>query len=120
MKIDRNNYEAYFIDYLEGNLDETLVNDFIEFIQQNPDLKEELSLFDSVKTPFRGSCFQQKRKIVQRKISMLKKNLITAAIASLEGDLSETEKHEFENYISTTSRKTGGFGAFQQNKTSGR
>ena len=44
MKINRNNYEAFFIDYLEGNLDEKMVDDFIEFLQQNPDLKEELSV----------------------------------------------------------------------------
>ena len=37
-----------FIDYLEGNLDELLVDDFIEFLQNNPDLKKELSLFESI------------------------------------------------------------------------
>ena len=43
MKINRNNYEVFFMDYLDGNLDESVVNDFIEFLQKNPDLKEELA-----------------------------------------------------------------------------
>jgi hypothetical protein len=42
MEINRNNYEQYFIDYLDGNLDpgqEKVLRSFLEF---NPDLKEEL------------------------------------------------------------------------------
>ena len=31
MKINRENYESFFIDYLEGNLDERQVNDFIDW-----------------------------------------------------------------------------------------
>ena len=32
MKINRENYESFFIDYLEGNLDERQVNDFIDWV----------------------------------------------------------------------------------------
>jgi hypothetical protein len=51
MKITRENYEPYFLDYLEGNLDENLVDDFMEFLQQNPDLKNELEMYESITIP---------------------------------------------------------------------
>ena len=39
--INRDNYEAYLLDYLEGNLEESAVNEFIEFLKQNPRLQED-------------------------------------------------------------------------------
>ncbi len=44
MNITRDNYESWFLDYLEGHLEEGMVNEFIKFIHQNSDLKEELLL----------------------------------------------------------------------------
>ena len=35
-EINRANYEAYFIDYLEGNLDETMIDSFIAFSKREP------------------------------------------------------------------------------------
>jgi hypothetical protein len=99
MKINRDNYEAYFIDYLEGNLGEDLVDDFIEFLQINPDLKEELSLFESVTAEAENVVFQQKEKLYKEKFDS-EKEFDHAAIANLEGDISEIEKKEFEAYIS--------------------
>ncbi|MBC8005772.1 MAG: hypothetical protein H7X84_09885, partial [Verrucomicrobia bacterium] len=47
-KITRDNYEAFFLDYLEGNLEETLIDQFLDFLEKNPDLKEELHLFENI------------------------------------------------------------------------
>ncbi len=115
MKIDRNNYEAYFIDYLDGNLDETLVNDFIEFIQQNPDLKDELALFNSVKIPSEEVVFSKKEKLFKEKYDA-EKEFNYAAIASIENDLSETEQQEFESYISKHPEKQGDLVLFSKTK----
>ncbi len=98
MKIDRNNYEAYFIDYLEGNLDENLINDFIEFIRQNPDLKEELELAGSVSLSPEELEFGKKANLY-RKIYDNEKEFNRAAIAQTEGDLKEDEKPAFEDYL---------------------
>ena len=48
MKINRENYEEWMIDFVEGNLspaDEAEVRDFIEL---NPDVKEELEEFENI------------------------------------------------------------------------
>ena len=98
MKIDRNNYEPYFIDYLEGTLDEKLVDDFLEFLQQNPDLKEELALFNTVNIEPEEVTFSKKQNLFKEKYD-LENEFNNAAIAQIEGDISEQEKTDFENYI---------------------
>jgi len=104
MKINRNNYEAYFIDYLEGNLDEKLVNDFIEFLQQNPELKEELSLFETVSIGQEEITFNKKELLLKEKYDV-EQVFNEAAIAKLEGEISLSEKAEFEKYLTTHPEK---------------
>ena len=98
MKINRDNYEAYFIDYLEGNLDERLVDDFIEFLLQNSDLKEELSIFETASIKPENISFNKKEILYKEKLDS-EKEFNKTAIANLEGDISTTDKSEFENYI---------------------
>lgn len=104
MDINRNNYEAYFIDYLEGNLDERLVDDFIEFLQQNLDLKEELALFETISAEQENILFYKKEKLYKEKFDA-DKEFDRAAIACLEGDISEKEKAEFDNYVGSHPEK---------------
>jgi len=104
MKINRNNYEAFFIDYLEGNLDEKLVDDFIEFLQQNPDLKEELSLFEAVSIEQEEITFNKKENLFKVKYDV-ELEFNQAAIASIEGEISASEKAEFDNYLSAHPEK---------------
>lgn len=98
MKINRNNYESFFIDYLEGNLDEKLVDDFIEFLQQNPDLKEELSLFETVSIEQEEITFNKKELLFREKYDS-EKAFNETAIARLEGEITAEDSTEFENYL---------------------
>jgi len=115
MKINRNNYEAWFIDYLEGNLDEKLVDDLIEFLQQNPDLKEELSLFETVSLEQEKITFNKKELLFKEKYDA-ENEFNQAAIASVEGEISASEKTEFENYLSTHPEKQKEADLFNQTK----
>jgi hypothetical protein len=115
MKINRNNYEAFFIDYLEGNLDERLVDDFIEFLQQNPDLKEELSLFETVSIGQEEITFNKKDSLF-REMYDNENEFDRAAIARLEGDILASEKAEFENYLSTHPEKQKEVELFEKTK----
>ena len=115
MRINRENYEAYFIDYLEGNLDELLVNDFIEFLQNNPDLKEELSLFESHTVPSENTSFEHKEKLYKDKFDA-EKEFNQASIACLEEDISTAEKTNFHNYLSKHPEKKRDFILFGKTK----
>lgn len=98
MKITRENYEPFFLDYLEGNLDKLLVDDFIEFLQQNPDLKEELQLFEVVTIPTDKLEFGAKDKLYRYTYDQ-PEIFEQIAIAWLEGDLEEQEAAKFMAYV---------------------
>jgi hypothetical protein len=46
--ITRHNYEAYLLDYIEGNLSEQDTAGLMRFLDQNPELKQDLDDFDWV------------------------------------------------------------------------
>jgi len=96
MNLNRNNYEAYFIDFLEGNLNPAQVDQFLDFISQNPDLKEELHSFELISLPTEKVSFQDKNKLYKKTADRS-----TDTIAYLEGDLSITEEKLFENEMNT-------------------
>ena len=45
MKINRNNYEIFFVDYSDGKLSENQIENLMAFISLNPDLEEEFYTF---------------------------------------------------------------------------
>jgi hypothetical protein len=47
MTINRNNFEAYMLDYLEGNLDPLLTADLMAFLTENPAYEKYLPDYDS-------------------------------------------------------------------------
>jgi hypothetical protein len=46
MDINRNNYELFFIDYVDGKLTAEQISELMLFIAANPDLKDELNSFE--------------------------------------------------------------------------
>ena len=98
MNINRDNYELWFLDYLEGNLDEKLINDFLEFIRDNPDLSEELQLFDTVSLPESNLEYPHKSKLYKQTLD-LPAVFDSMAIGFLEGDLDQKEKISFEHFM---------------------
>jgi hypothetical protein len=96
--ITRNNYELWFLDYLEGNLDERLVDDFLEFIRENPDLAEELHLFEAIGLAESDLFFSDKKKLYKDSFD-LPAVFDLAAIGLFEGDLDQDEQVRFNNYL---------------------
>ena len=117
MKITRQNYEAYFIDYLEGNLDEQLVDVFIDFLQQNPDLKEELELFSAVTAVPESLTFNKKKTLYHEKYD-LESEFNEAAVARLEGDLSAQEMLDFDAYVLSHPEKQEDIDLFDKTQVS--
>jgi hypothetical protein len=48
MNINKNNYEAFFLDYHEGNLSPQQVADLLLYLEQHPQLKEEFESFENI------------------------------------------------------------------------
>ncbi len=100
MKITRDNYESFFIDYFEGNLPESMIDQFLDFLNQNPDLKEELHLFEEVNLPEEHVVFQEKKQL-HKSAADETRRLEKMAIAYLEGDWDADENKTIEDYLST-------------------
>lgn len=96
--ITRDNYESYFVDYLEGNLPEIQIDQFLDFLNQNPDLKEELHLFEELVLPEENVFFQDKQ---QLRKSQADENQVheNKVIAYLEGDMDVHESRAFGAYL---------------------
>jgi len=48
MNINKDNYEAFFLDYYEGNLSGTGIEEMFSFIESHPEVKEEFEGFEAV------------------------------------------------------------------------
>lgn len=113
MKITRQNYESFFIDYLDGKLDERFVDEFIEFLHQNNDLKEELLLFDNIQLHPEKVVFKNKNSLLREHFDS-KKEFEHSAVAYLEGDLTKEESEKFENYLKRKPEKQKDFNLYEK------
>lgn len=104
MKINRNNYEIWFLDYFEGRLSDEQVKELMEFLDLHYDLKEEFDSFENVSLP-------PAKKVVFDSKSILKKNVIASVgdineknyndffIGFYEGDLTDAEKSNVLQFV---------------------
>lgn len=99
MMITRDNYESFFLDYLDGKLEENLVDEFLRFLKQNPDLRNELHLFENIHLPANKVVFPGKNHLYQPEESEEAALCETELIAYMEGDLKGVERESFETRI---------------------
>jgi hypothetical protein len=114
MNININNYEAYFLDYHEGNLSPQQVADLFLFLSQHPEFKKEFENFEQiVLEDFSTPVFKNK--------DHLKKN-ITAEnreeyfIRAVEGTLDTTELTLLTTFLKAYPEFLTEFNLFQKTK----
>jgi len=97
MNITRDNYEIFFIDYFDGNLDVSQQEELFRFLAQHGDLKEEFESFNSNPIETTDESFEDKH--------LLQRNILTPdtidqyLIAELENDLSGTEQEKLRTFL---------------------
>lgn len=104
MKINRNNYEIYFIDYFDGKLFPAERKELHAFLEANPDLKAELSEFENITLPKQKNInFSKKENLKKQEINssgpVHESNYEDYFIASYEGDLSSEEKEHLKTFL---------------------
>lgn len=104
MKINRNNYEIYFIDYFDGNLSLADKEKMFAFLEANPDMKQEFSEFDNISLPVQENInFSKKENLKKQDIlstgPINESNYENHFIASYEGDLSFDEKEHLKIFL---------------------
>ena len=95
--INKNNYEAWFLDYSEGNLNQEQIAELLLFVENNPELKETFNEFEII--PLNSSASLSSNEKNDLKKSELLSDLSIneeLIIRYVENDLPEDKRKEVE------------------------
>ncbi|NOX85747.1 MAG: hypothetical protein GXO86_07260, partial [Chlorobi bacterium] len=103
MKVTRDNYEIWIIDYLDGRLTAGQVDELLAFFEENPDLKEEFESFEPVTLQPEELRFEQKSHLKKPQIipagEINENNYEKFFIGWYENDLTSGQKKETLAFI---------------------
>jgi hypothetical protein len=114
MKIDRSNYEIWFIDWLDGNLNSLQTEELNLFLYENPDLKEEFNDLASVKNVAAGNSFAYKEKLKKSPSDIPPAQFEYLCTAYLENDLNESQQTELLEIVNRFPEKKKIFSLIQK------
>jgi hypothetical protein len=104
MKITRDNYEQYFLDYAEGNLSPEMEEELSYFLKENPDLKSLLEDFDHSPVPddevIVNPIKKNLKKYIIPTVHISEDNVDEWMIRDLEGLLNGSEENELKEFLS--------------------
>ena len=96
--INKNNYQAFILDYYEGSLSAEKQAELLLFIENNPGLKSEFENFELTSLSSEASeVFPDKSTLLKETIS--RGNINNYLIGQLEGDLSKAELSQLSLYL---------------------
>jgi anti-sigma factor RsiW len=103
MNINRNNCEAWFLDFYEGNLSDGQVKELFAFLEQNPEMRELFESFEDVSfDPEKHISFEGKdalKKTVLASPGISESNYEEYLVGALEGILSAAEQKELDLFL---------------------
>lgn len=97
MSINKNNYEAFFLDYHEGNLSPQQVADLLLFVEQHSEYREEFESFENVTLDDLIDVSFEDKESLKKEITLL--NREEYFIRSVENTLNSAEKTLLELFI---------------------
>ncbi len=106
--INISNYELFVIDYLDGNLNANELASFILFLEENPDIKNEVYDIKGISLKDENIVYTEKSKL--KKNPIIAVNGINEAnyedyfIASFENDLTSAQKKKLFNFVNKNSQ----------------
>lgn len=117
MNINRQNYESYLVDYVEGSLAPEWIPQMEEFLKQNPDLMDEMTLFAESKVKADATTFPDKQRLKQiplEKSEPASDYFQRYCVAYIEGWLTENEQAVFEASVKMNTAKERELNLFRQ------
>lgn len=105
MNINRSNYEIWFIDWLDGNLNNFQTKELNNFLALTPDLKEEFNDLSTIPlvSPENNYPFKNELKRSSEEISESQFAYLCAAY--IEKDLSDLQKSEIDEIVANDTKK---------------
>lgn len=109
MNINRNNAEAWFLDFYEGRLSDGQVKELFAFLDLNPDLQEIFDSFEDVSfDPEKQIRFEDKdalKKTVEELPGINNSNYEEYLVGALEGTLTQEEAVSLEIFLAANPAK---------------
>lgn len=102
MTVNRKNFEAYLLDYIEGNLDPLLTADLMAFLAENPELENFLPDYDKSISLTKTSEYtlkEQLKKDFADIPEITPGNFDEFCIAACEGLLEESSRYRLTEYL---------------------
>ncbi len=100
--INTENYEAFFLDYVEGNLTKEEREALFLFLEIHPGLRKELEQYEAFTLAPEETSFREKDRLKKTDLSFEKiddTNAEEAMIAFWEGDLTPEQRRRLEEFI---------------------
>lgn len=98
MKITGENYEIWFLDFLEGRLNEEEIQKLRLFVSNHPDLATELDAYNPTISADTSIVFPSREKLKKEKYND-SAFFETAVVAAMEGDLNTDDLQALENWL---------------------
>jgi hypothetical protein len=111
---DRNSYETWIIDYLDGTLDKESTALLFAFLEENPDIKEEFADLAPLSLKPGRRQFPEKDKLKKTPSDMTRGQFEMLCVASAENDLEDEQKADLEAIIASDPDKNKTFELFQK------
>lgn len=119
MKINRNNYEVFIIDYYDGKLNPVDTAELLYFLSENSDLEKQFNEFGEYGIIPGDSLFPEKeslKKGFKDVPGISDANFNEFCIASLEGDLDDFSGRKLQDYLLSHPSKVKEFQLFSKTK----
>jgi hypothetical protein len=96
MKPDRSNYEIWLIDWLDGTLDPIRSEQFVAFLDENPDIRAEVEQLSSVRLSPVEKSFSGKNDLRKTAADLSASQVEYLSVAFLENDISHEQLADLE------------------------
>lgn len=114
MAINRSNYEIWFMDWLDGNLNDLQVEHLNLFLSENPELREEFYELNTLCLKPSGKSFPQKEQLKKYTTHLPSLQFEYLCIAYLEDDLPSCQKTELKEMICNNPEREKSFELIQR------
>lgn len=111
--INRNNYEIFLIDYMDGNLTADQVAELLLFLENHPDIASEFEGVSELHVPVAKEVFGNKSSLKKDEIPMSSEELDYLLVKKLEGDLSPDESLLIDELLATYAEVQAAWKLFQ-------
>jgi hypothetical protein len=118
MQINRSNYEIWIIDWLDGKLNGIQTESLMHFLNENPDLKEELNEINTLRLKPPEKKFLRKDQLKKSSENYTESQFEHLCIAYNENDLSPEQSIELKEIVDLDPGKRKIFDLFRRTKLS--